>query len=407
MGLIVPLLIEITGTTPGLEFPQLTVTGSISLDERLMLTSTIPGTAGDSLLVDNDGTDPVIGHFSGVGEGDYLAWPGSPNLIGRVSYVAGDGNDVALTLVAAGPELLTVSNTADSGPGSLRAALNYALQRPGTDTILLDPSLSGQAITLRTPLHTFGEPITLDARTLPAGLIIDGGESTGLFIIDGSASLHGLTLRHGHSNNEGGAILAGELPGSVLTITHCAFIDNYSGDDGGAIYMEEGTLHMEHCTLAGNFARIAAARLPTSAATSSSLTAPSPATPAAAAVGCHLQRCHRDAAVLLSLREISLTPARTRLKTTPPRRSRCMSAMSPRMPLYSPPQVGGIHPHRRAAARQPGHQCRHRQHRHQRPARLHQHRSAGHRCLRESTGPPAAGYLRRMGLDKPARHRRG
>lgn len=94
-------------------FDHLSVTGQVELAGTLNLTPLngyLPFTAGKLVVVQNDGTDPIVGVFS-AGDGSPLPIGTdlnegavfSNNLFGTgmaatISYVGGDGNDVELTL---------------------------------------------------------------------------------------------------------------------------------------------------------------------------------------------------------------------------------------------------------------------------------------------------------------------
>jgi hypothetical protein len=73
-------------------------------------------------IIDNDGTDPVVGTFQGLAEGAFITQNGL-NL--KLSYHGGDGNDVTLTVLDPRPSVgsLTVS------PGTITDA--------GTDLVTL------------------------------------------------------------------------------------------------------------------------------------------------------------------------------------------------------------------------------------------------------------------------------
>ncbi|MEI8370021.1 MAG: autotransporter-associated beta strand repeat-containing protein, partial [Planctomycetia bacterium] len=92
----------------------LTVAGSVDLGgSSLDLAITGRADVGQSVkLVDNDGSDPVIGSFAGLPGGTvFLAGNGQTF---RIDYAGGDGNDVVLTRVLVG---LTVTGiTVDSRP---------------------------------------------------------------------------------------------------------------------------------------------------------------------------------------------------------------------------------------------------------------------------------------------------
>ncbi len=92
--------VELNGTTVGTEYDQLHVTGSVNLnDVNLNIARGFTPAKGDVFtIIDNDGTDSVVGEFSGLGEGAVVTVGGRPLVI---SYRGGDGNDVTLTAVPA------------------------------------------------------------------------------------------------------------------------------------------------------------------------------------------------------------------------------------------------------------------------------------------------------------------
>ncbi|MEM7257949.1 MAG: LamG-like jellyroll fold domain-containing protein, partial [Pseudomonadota bacterium] len=107
---------------------------------------------------------------------------------------------------SSGPVTLTVTNTNDSGTGSLRQAILNANANPGADTIEFAIGGSGtQVISLSTALPAVTEPVTIDATTqsgwseqsfLP--VVIDGNDlATGLNLETGSdgSEIRGLVIR--------------------------------------------------------------------------------------------------------------------------------------------------------------------------------------------------------------------
>jgi predicted outer membrane repeat protein len=147
-----PLAMPVTSVTADTGYPRLTVSGGVNLNgQSLDLTgTTFPGVPGDTFtVVENDGADAIAGTFSGLSEGATFPWPGSPGLRARISYVGGTGNDVVLTLLT-----LEVTNTADSGPGSLRAALATAATTPGADVIGFSRSAVFRIDSVFTPTNT-------------------------------------------------------------------------------------------------------------------------------------------------------------------------------------------------------------------------------------------------------------
>jgi hypothetical protein len=162
------------------------------------------------------------------------------------------------------PSTLTVTNNLDSGAGSLRA--DVAAARSG-DTIVFDPSLNGQTITLTSGELLINKNLTI---TGPGAsqLTISGDNASRVFEVaagthhqPGQLSLSGLTISNGdgvfaagssHTNDgDGGAI----LNNGTLTISNSILSGNSAGnaDFGGAIE-NNGTLTVDGCTLTGNSA---------------------------------------------------------------------------------------------------------------------------------------------------------
>ncbi|HZJ13811.1 MAG TPA: choice-of-anchor Q domain-containing protein, partial [Chthoniobacteraceae bacterium] len=160
-------------------------------------------------------------------------------------------------LSAVAPSFI-VTNTNDTGAGSLRQALAASATFPDPSLITFAPGLSGQTITLASDIvaATTGGA-TIDASALPSGITIMGGGQSGdhrLFTVASGASLtvRGVAFTNGGGSgltffSEGGAILN---EGS-LALTRCTLSGN-SGQNGGAIYNGNGTLTLTDCTLSGN-----------------------------------------------------------------------------------------------------------------------------------------------------------
>jgi autotransporter-associated beta strand protein len=94
-----PLL---TSSNPGFETGYLQVTGTVSLGGCVLSVDLFgqfkPTNGASFLILDNDGTDPIVGTFGGLPEGAIFGGEGLPF---RISYVGGTGNDVVITRVAA------------------------------------------------------------------------------------------------------------------------------------------------------------------------------------------------------------------------------------------------------------------------------------------------------------------
>ena len=95
-----------------------------------------------------------------------------------------------------------VTNSADSGPGTLRSAITNAASGA---VITFAPSLSGATITLSNTL-TINTNLTIDASALPGGLQINGNGSVQIFNVASNITvfLNSLTITNGYSTNNGG-----------------------------------------------------------------------------------------------------------------------------------------------------------------------------------------------------------
>jgi hypothetical protein len=89
------LKVSIRGSVPGSEYDQLRVQGGVTLGATLQLLDEANMPAGTTLtIIDNDGSDPVVGTFDALPEGTTIPLG---NSLFRISYGGGDGNDVTLT----------------------------------------------------------------------------------------------------------------------------------------------------------------------------------------------------------------------------------------------------------------------------------------------------------------------
>ncbi len=104
------LAVALNGSTPGTDYDQIVVTGTVNLTDAnltLDLSNFTPG--GSSFtLIDNDGSDPINGTLTGLAQGATFSTAG---FTFQLSYTGGDGNDLVLTMI----QPLTVGMT---GAGS-------------------------------------------------------------------------------------------------------------------------------------------------------------------------------------------------------------------------------------------------------------------------------------------------
>ena len=89
----------LNGTTAGTGYDQINVTGKVNLaGATLDVNLTFPPAIGSVFtLIQNDGTDAVVGTFAGLQDGGTLVLNA---MTFQISYVGGTGNDVVLTRTA-------------------------------------------------------------------------------------------------------------------------------------------------------------------------------------------------------------------------------------------------------------------------------------------------------------------
>lgn len=197
------------------------------------------------------------GNFNGV----YTVQPTNPGepRVGVIN-VSGAYYQVTLTVHQAGfdptptptptPRVLTVANTNDNGPGSLRQAIADVTP---IDTINFDPSVFGtpQTITL-----TSGQIVIDKNLTLPGPganlLTISGNNASRVFSINrnATATLQGMTITDGSAVLGGGIYNAG-----TLIVSACTVAGNAATELGGGIFIGSGTATIANSTISGNAAQ--------------------------------------------------------------------------------------------------------------------------------------------------------
>ena len=142
-----------------------------------------------------------------------------------------NGPSVPTAVITAPPMTFTVTNTNDSGPGSLRQAILDANANAGADMIVFNiPGASVQTITPTSALPTITDPVTIDGTTQPgfAGSpIIElsgaiAGATNGLNITAGSSTVLGLVINRFMGDGifldkNGGNVIEGNFIGTDVT----------------------------------------------------------------------------------------------------------------------------------------------------------------------------------------------
>jgi hypothetical protein len=151
------------------------------------------------------------------------------------------------------PSTLTVLNTADSGPRSLRDTIAAADSR---DTIVFDPSLAGQTITLTGGELAINKSLDIEGPgqgQLP--VTVSGNGTSRVFDIAGpstTATLANLNIANGIAGQGGGIFDSG----ATLYLVHDTVAGTAQGApgvdaQGGAIYQAGGQLSLTQCSLSG------------------------------------------------------------------------------------------------------------------------------------------------------------
>ncbi len=159
----------------------------------------------------------------------------------------------ALCLAAFSAEAatITVINSYDSGPGSLRQALTDAVDG---DTINFDSSLNGQTITLTRGELLVGKSVTINGPGANL-LAVNGNAASRVFRIGfgKTVTISGITIKNGGIAN-GAGIYNNH---ATLTVDSCTLSGNFGGLWGGAIYNDgsdygSAMLTVTNSTLNGN-----------------------------------------------------------------------------------------------------------------------------------------------------------
>lgn len=143
----------------------------------------------------------------------------------------------------------TVTNLNDSGPGSLRDAIEEANIHPGDDTITFDPGLSG-TITLTSGALI----ITDDVSIIGPGanvLAVSGNHASGAFdvedLAEGTINISGITVKDSGGSASAPPAVGNEIPGD-LVLTDCVL----SGNSGYVVAWGDGLASITRCTISGN-----------------------------------------------------------------------------------------------------------------------------------------------------------
>ena len=173
----------------------------------------------------------------------------------RILFLGGLVGAAFVSLPSAQTATITVTNTNDSGAGSLRQALADA---NNGDTIDFDSSLNGRAITLISGELLINKSLTINGPDANDLTVRSNGASRVFHVTGGvTATIARLALTNGRIIATGGGGIYNER--STLTVSNCTLRGN-SAPRGGGIYNDgsgfgpSATLSVLDSTLSGNSA---------------------------------------------------------------------------------------------------------------------------------------------------------
>ena len=158
------------------------------------------------------------------------------------------------TLTVPVPRAFLVSNTGDSGPGSLRQAILDANAQQGASDITFDPAAfaNAQTITLTSgQLELSGTSGTETITGPAAGVTVNAGGKSRVFQVDTgvTASISGLSITGGSARDGGGLY----NDGGAITLNDCTISGNSASQSGGGLYnLSSGTATLSGCAITGN-----------------------------------------------------------------------------------------------------------------------------------------------------------
>lgn len=166
------------------------------------------------------------------------------------------------------PAVILVTTSADgAGTGTLRYAITKADASNTPDFIKFSTALSGDTITLLSPLPAITKGMTITGlgadKLAISGSAAPGSGNFEIFSIQGGAkginvTVSGLTLEHGTDYSAGGAIQINDHGGKVAitnTVINSSYVGGFISARGGGIAIQNGLLTLTGSTISGNTAQ--------------------------------------------------------------------------------------------------------------------------------------------------------
>lgn len=187
----------------------------------------------------------------------------------RRAAAAGSAAAVVSTMVAlgiavaspAGAATFIVDTCNDSGPGSLRQAIEDANAASGADVITITASCPDSGpVAVGTTMS-----VSDDVNIVGPGaetFVLDGGDDETVLAIDigdgGVFTLSGVTIQHGSTAGNGGGLTQIGSNDVDITIDGVRFLDNAADNHGGAVQVATGTtgvVTIRNSVFSGNSSR--------------------------------------------------------------------------------------------------------------------------------------------------------
>ena len=145
-----------------------------------------------------------------------------------------------------------VTSAADSGAGSLRAAVASSNALPSDDEIIIQDGLNIQL----TSEILITDSVSITAQS-PLGSSIDAQGFSRIFNIGNTLDpilfeLDGLAMTGGNGDADGGGAILFDSEGGAMTIVNSVFDFNFATGDGGAINVQDGTLLIDNSAFTNN-----------------------------------------------------------------------------------------------------------------------------------------------------------
>ncbi len=164
----------------------------------------------------------------------FIGWNGACSGTGACTVTMFANQNITAAFAASTPTIFTVDNLGDSGAGSLRQAILDANVNAGDDIIQFQRGLTG-TIALISGQLAITDSLVIDGPGANV-LAISGNNASRIFKINpgaiGTVAINGLTLKKGNdvSGNGGGAVI---IDSGTVTINNCTLSNNSAGIDNG------------------------------------------------------------------------------------------------------------------------------------------------------------------------------